>query len=144
MYLDDMDHLIKEQLHIKYYVRYMDDFILIDPDREKLRKALEKLQSYISNLGLQLNKKTSLQMLTHGITFLGWKFILTNTGKVVLKPDKRKLTAKHRKLKGIKRLYESGKIPAETVEQIKNSMIAHLQHGNAKKAIYQIKKMPVG
>lgn len=143
MYLDDMDHLIKEQLHIKYYVRYMDDFILIDPDREKLCKALEKLQNYISNLGLQLNKKTALQKLTHGIAFLGWKFILTNTGKVVLKPDKRKLTAKRRKLQGVKRLYHSGKIPAETVEQIKNSMIAHLQHGNAVKAIDQIRKMPV-
>lgn len=143
MYLDDMDHLIKEQFHIKYYVRYMDDFILIDPDREKLKKVLRNLQDYISDLGLRFNKKTTLQKLSKGITFLGWKFILTNTGKVVLKPDKRKLTAKRRKLKGIKRLYHSGKIPAETVEQIKNSMIAHLQHGNAVKAIDQIRKMPV-
>lgn len=31
--LNDLDHFIKEKLHIKYYIRYMDDFILIHPDR---------------------------------------------------------------------------------------------------------------
>lgn len=32
--LDDLDHYIKEQLHIKHYIRYMDDFILIHHDKE--------------------------------------------------------------------------------------------------------------
>ena len=35
--LDDLDHFIKEQLHIKFYVRYMDDFILLHPDKAYLR-----------------------------------------------------------------------------------------------------------
>ena len=72
-----------------------------------------------------------LQKLPRDIVFLGWKFILTDTGKVVLKPDKRKLTAKHRKLKGIMRLRASGRLSDADVRQIKSSMISHLQQGNA-------------
>lgn len=34
--LNDLDHYIKERLKIKYYIRYMDDFILIHPDKEYL------------------------------------------------------------------------------------------------------------
>lgn len=81
-----------------------------------------------------------LQKLPHGIAFLGWKFILTDTGKVVLKPDKCKLTAKRRKLKGIMRLRASGRLSDADVRQIKNSMISHLQQGNAVKAIEYIRK----
>lgn len=31
--LNDLDHFIKERLHIKHYIRYMDDFILIHSDK---------------------------------------------------------------------------------------------------------------
>lgn len=139
MYLDDMDHIIKEKLRIKFYTRYMDDFILVDRDKEKLQQALAVIRDHLSSLGMSLNKKTMLQKLPHGIAFLGWKFILTDTGKVVLKPDKRKLTAKRRKLKGIMRLHSAGKLSDIEVQQIRNSMIAHLEHGNARKAISMLK-----
>ena len=138
MYLDEMDHIIKEKLHIKYYIRYMDDFILVDQSREKLAGALAELRRYLDTLGLALNKKTTLQKLSQGVIFLGWKFILTDTGKVILKPDKRKLTAKRRKLRGIKRQQAAGNLSEKDVMQIKQGMIAHLQHGNAQKAIGQI------
>ena len=138
MYLDEMDHIIKEKLHIKYYIRYMDDFILVDHNREKLSYSLAELRKYLDTLGLSLNKKTTLQKLSQGVIFLGWKFILTDTGKVVLKPDKRKLTAKRRKLRGIKRQQAAGNLSEKDVMQIKQGMIAHLQHGNARRVIEQI------
>ena len=138
MYLDEMDHIIKEKLHIKYYIRYMDDFILVDQSREKLAGALAELRRYLDTLGLALNKKTTLQKLSQGVIFLGWKFILTDTGKVILKPDKRKLTAKRRKLRGIKRQQAAGNLSEKDVMQIKQGMIAHLEHGNARRVIEQI------
>ena len=140
MYLDEMDHIIKEKLHIKYYIRYMDDFILVDHNREKLSYSLVELRKYLDTLGLSLNKKTTLQKLSQGVIFLGWKFILTDTGKVILKPDKRKLTAKRRKLRGIKRQQAAGNLSEKDVMQIKQGMIAHLEHGNARKAIEYIRK----
>lgn len=43
-YLNELDHYIKEKLHIKYYVRYMDDGILIHEDKEYLEFCLEEIK----------------------------------------------------------------------------------------------------
>ena len=37
--LNDLDHFIKERLHVKYYIRYMDDFILTHEDPNYLTKC---------------------------------------------------------------------------------------------------------
>ena len=46
-YLNDLDHYIKEKLKCKYYVRYMDDFLILDQDKERLkyiyREIMQKL-----------------------------------------------------------------------------------------------------
>lgn len=38
-YLNDLDHFIKENLRCKYYVRYMDDFLIFSTDKSFLKKA---------------------------------------------------------------------------------------------------------
>lgn len=55
--LDDLDHYIKEQLHIKHYIRYMDDFILIHHDKEYLKYCGEKIRERIQSKGLRLSLK---------------------------------------------------------------------------------------
>lgn len=83
-YLNELDHYIKEQLHIKYYVRYMDDFILIHHDKEYLKKCLNLINKKLSCLKLSLNKKTQIYNLKSGVNFLGYKFILKNKKLVIL------------------------------------------------------------
>lgn len=83
-YLNELDHYIKEQLHIKYYVRYMDDFILIHHDKEYLKKCLNLINKKLSCLKLSLNKKTQIYNLKSGVIFLGYKFILKNKKLVIL------------------------------------------------------------
>ena len=75
-YLNDLDHYIKEKLHVKYYERYMDDFILIHHDKEYLKYCLKKIEIQIKNLNLKLNDKTQIYELHNGLPFLGYKFIL--------------------------------------------------------------------
>ena len=58
--LNGLDHFIKERLHIKYYIRYMDDFILIHPDKNYLKYCLTEINKKIIELGLELNKKTTI------------------------------------------------------------------------------------
>jgi len=41
-YLDPLDRLIKEQMRIRHYTRYMDDMVLVHPDREYLKECLLK------------------------------------------------------------------------------------------------------
>mgnify|MGYP002672075472 FL=1 len=82
-YLNEMDHYIKEKLHIKYYGRYMDDFYLISDSRECLCKCLCEISDILEGFGLELNfKKTRIYKANEGIKFLGFKFILTETGEV--------------------------------------------------------------
>ena len=43
-YLNDMDHFIKEQLRIKYYVRYQDDFLLFHESKDYLKYCFEQIK----------------------------------------------------------------------------------------------------
>ena len=75
-YLNDLDHYIKERLHIKYYIRYMDDLIIFHHDKEYLKVVLKEIENFLKDLKLTLNNKTQIYELHHGFTFLGYKFIL--------------------------------------------------------------------
>lgn len=44
IYLNELDHFIKEKMKIKYYVRYMDDFILLLENKEKCQEVLQKIK----------------------------------------------------------------------------------------------------
>ncbi len=59
-YLNDLDHYIKEELKIKYYVRYQDDFLLYHPSKEYLRECLNKIRIFLEKEKLELNRKTRL------------------------------------------------------------------------------------
>jgi len=77
LYLNDLDHFIKEDLGIKYYIRYMDDFILFSTNKDYLKVCLEKIQIYLAKeLRLKLNNKTQIVNLKHGVTFLWYHFFL--------------------------------------------------------------------
>ncbi len=86
LYLDEIDRLIKEKLRIKFYVRYMDDLILIDADKDRLRNCLKIVKNVCAcNLKLELNKKTQIYPLQTGIDFLGFNFSLLFSGKLNIK-----------------------------------------------------------
>lgn len=53
--LDGLDHFIKEELKIKFYIRYMDDFILIHHDKEYLKYCNRAIGGYLARLGFKLN-----------------------------------------------------------------------------------------
>ena len=70
-YLNDMDHYIKEELKIKYYVRYQDDFLLFHESKKYLKICLEKIKSFLEKEKLILNKKTRIYKNTNNFIFLG-------------------------------------------------------------------------
>lgn len=72
-YLNDMDHFIKEELKIKYYVRYQDDFLLFHPSKQYLKYCLNELKKFLTNEKLVLNKKTRIYKSTNNFIFLGRK-----------------------------------------------------------------------
>jgi len=97
-YLNELDHYIKEKLHIKYYIRYMDDLILLHHDKEYLKKCLKEIEEKVIGLKLHLNNKTQIYELHHGFPFLGYKFILKNKKLyILLNPNTKKRIVKRLK-----------------------------------------------
>ena len=73
VYLNDFDHFIKYQLGIKYYGRYVDDFVIVHPDKEYLKSLIPMLKEYLRvHLSIELHpKKIYLQHFSKGVDFLG-------------------------------------------------------------------------
>lgn len=72
-YLNDIDRLIKEDLKIKGYVRYMDDLLIFADTKEELREVKTSLASLLKECRLNLNnKKTYIIDLKDGIAYLGF------------------------------------------------------------------------
>ncbi len=70
-YLNDMDHFIKEELKIKGYIRYQDDFLLFSESKEYLEKCLERIKEFLKKEKLTLNNKTRIYTSNENICFLG-------------------------------------------------------------------------
>ncbi len=73
-YLNDVDHFIKEELKCQYYIRYMDDFVILDTDKEKLQFYFEVIKDKIFENDLRINNKSNIYSLKNGISFLGYTF----------------------------------------------------------------------
>ena len=57
-YMNRFDHFIKEELGIRYYGRYVDDFLIVHPDNEYLKSLVHELAKYLQeSLGLTLHPK---------------------------------------------------------------------------------------
>ena len=106
--LDDLDHFIKERLGIQYYVRYMDDLILIHESKEYLEECWRLIEKELQKIGLELNKKTTIYPLKNGVKFLQWRFVYTRTGRINMQLDSRKMGKERRKLKKILLKEENG------------------------------------
>ncbi|MEA3560518.1 MAG: reverse transcriptase/maturase family protein [Candidatus Omnitrophota bacterium] len=74
VYLNELDQFVKHNLRCRYYLRYTDDFILLDSSREKLVPRIEEIGEFLkSRLGLRLHpKRMKLQPVLNGIDFLGY------------------------------------------------------------------------
>ncbi|MBQ9267060.1 MAG: hypothetical protein IJ217_02095 [Clostridia bacterium] len=70
-YLNDLDHFIKEQLKVKYYVRYQDDFLLFHPSKDYLKHCLEEIKKFLAKEKLTLNSKTRIYNHKNNFIFLG-------------------------------------------------------------------------
>ena len=74
LYLNELDQFVKRELKCRYYLRYVDDFILLDKDKEKLKLWRDKINDFLKeNLRLELSlQKQKIQPLKMGIDFLGY------------------------------------------------------------------------
>lgn len=136
--LDGMDHFIKERLRIERYVRYMDDFILIHHDKQYLKHCWKEIEKYLESIGLELNRKTTVYPLRNGVKFLQWRFIITTTGRIVMKMDGGKMGHERRRLRKLVQKELNGEVPSGTVY---NSFISWKANADRGDEFFRIKRM---
>ena len=93
IYMHEFDMYMKQELRVKYYIRYADDFVVLSEDRKYLENLLPKIESFLRN-GLHLSlhpDKVFIQSYTSGVDFLGWihfphhRIIRTRTKRKIYK-----------------------------------------------------------
>ena len=98
-FLNKLDHMLDDG----DYERYMDDFVYVGTKNE-CEEVLKIIEKITSSLGLTLSKKkTYIQPLKQPVKFLGFTFLLHDTGKVTMKRCKDKLNNEKRKLRRMKK-----------------------------------------
>ena len=79
-FLEELDHLIKGQLGVKYYVRYVDDLVLLDSNKRKLHKVRKSVEAYLNSIDLELKGNWQVfKPSDRGIDFLGLRFFHNRT-----------------------------------------------------------------
>lgn len=115
IFLHELDEYIKNVLKVKFYIRYMDDFIFLSS-----KKHLHQLQTFVElflkeELNLRLNNKTQVfPVESRGVDFLGFR--IWPTHRLLRKTTKRRI---QRRIKKLQKLHRLGKI---SKEQLNNSI----------------------
>lgn len=92
---------------------------------------MAKIRSYLSRMEFELNEgKTSIYQLSKGIEFLGFRFYLTDTGKVLrlIKPSN--VSRERRKLRRLVAKSKQGFLPKEKVDESYAAWRNHASKGN--------------
>ncbi len=137
VYMNDFDNYVKRVLKCRYYLRYVDDFVVFANTKEELLCYYKYIKSYlIQNLKLNLRDKYILKQNNQGLDFLGY----------ILRPYytlSRKRVVNNYKYKKAKFLeyYEKnqGKIEKDDIDKflsVQASFLGHIKHSNS----YNLKK----
>jgi retron-type reverse transcriptase len=126
IYLNTLDHFVKEELGVGGYVRYVDDMALFDCDKVRLWEYRERVSERIEKLRLKLHPwKCHVLPTARGVNFLGFRIY----------PDHRRLlgTSVRRAAKRLERLqreYAVGKLSWTDVNRSVQSWLGHVGHGD--------------
>jgi retron-type reverse transcriptase len=120
IYMNEFDQFVKRELKVKYYIRYADDFVVLNEDKNYLENLLSKISNFLEKeLKLKLHPdKVFIKTITSGLDFLGWVHFPRH--RVLRTSTKRRM---------FKRLKQS------LTEEVKQSYLGMLKHGSTYKLI---------
>lgn len=137
IYLNELDKFVKHSLKMKYYIRYMDDFIIFSESKSELHYILNEIENFLkTKLELELNNKTRIHPVKTGVEFVGYIHFYN---KIRIRKSSWKRFKKN--LKTTKKSYDKNTINKETYNNTISSYYGHLKHTKNKKIINKIVKM---
>ncbi|GHU42134.1 hypothetical protein FACS1894111_05540 [Clostridia bacterium] len=137
LYLHELDIFAKHKLGLHYYIRYMDDIIILHHEKKYLAMVKNEIETFLfDNLRLQLNKKTAIRPCSMGIEFVGYRIWATHR-----KLKKKTALKIKRAVKSIKDKRESGAMTEESFERRIASYKGVLCHCNSYGLRKELNKM---
>jgi retron-type reverse transcriptase len=136
IYLNEFDHFVKETLRCRYYIRYVDDFVALDNDRNRLHWVKNEIIRYLERLRLRLHpRKCHIFPVTQGTNFLGYRIFSTH--RLLNKDNIRRLK---KRLSRFQRFYAAGMLALDKLGASIRSWIAHAIHADT----YKLRKRLLG
>lgn len=122
---NEVDHFAKRQLRIHYYVRYMDDIVMLGDSKAQLLEWRRQIADFMADrLKLELNpKKCFIQPISHGVDFCQYRIFPTH-----IKLKKATALRMKHNLKRIQRLYAKGQMSLERAQKAVTSYTGLLGH----------------
>lgn len=133
VYLNELDYFVKQNLRARYYIRYVDDFVIMHRSSDVLEHYKGKIDKFLhENLSLQLHpEKSRVFPLYSGTTFLGMKLFTYH--KRIRKKNIRKF---RKKLKRLYRKYDKGLINYDKLYDFLEGWCAYTKNAN----MYNLRK----
>jgi len=99
LYLNDLDHYLKEAIKCRHYIRYMDDLIVFGDDKNMLNDVRYAISGFLGQLKLNLHPhKSQIYLTASGVAFLGYKIYPTH--RLVVKINVKKARKRFKKYLG--------------------------------------------
>ncbi len=127
VYLNELDYFVKHTLRAKYYLRYVDDFVIFHQNKKKLQEYKEDISRFLrKNLLLDLHQqKSKIKPLSRGIDFVGYRIFYYC---VLLR--KRNLKKMEQKLKEMEQFCKNQVMSKETISQTLNGWFGYMNGSN--------------
>ena len=136
LYLNGFDHWLKEDVRCRYYIRYVDDFVILDDDKRRLHRLVGLIEERLATLGLTLHaRKRAVFPVSAGCDFMGYR----------IWPTHRRIRPANgyrfqRRLVTMKQDYKAGAITTAHIRDSLASWIGHARHADTcglRKAIFR-------
>lgn len=128
--MNRIDHIAKDDMGLRFYVRYMDDFVVVLPDKATAQRVLRELGEAVNGLALSLNPKTAIHPWQRGLDFCGYRIWPTH-----VLPRKRNIKRARAAFRELAGLYRRGEVDLEYVRQRVMSFLAYGKHCNAHRTV---------
>lgn len=125
VYMNQVDHYIKDQMGVKMYARYVDDWIVIHESKQYLWECLDRTRRMLGDMGLRLNPKTDIQPAGHGVDFCGYRIWATH-----MLPRKRNVQRAKRRFKALARKNPLGAINFDAIRPVVASFVGYMKYCN--------------
>jgi RNA-directed DNA polymerase len=127
VFLDPIDHFVKEELRVPGYVRYCDDLLLFGNSKAEMWAVAETLRQRFAEVRLRLHSdKTQVAPTRHGVKFLGFR-VLPRGVKMTRQGIQRFVRRRRRQ----QALYARHELTASEVTRSLNAWLAHARRACA-------------